>query len=329
MPHVAGAASSTTSIFDAEMRRRGPATFPAGSGARVRAAACASLALLAVESAAPAVSEPVVVETVALDVLSSVQEAREERGVPPLQRRRALDQIALERARAIASRPHGDRLKRESSIERYLIAGGTIRFRSAREQVHLHKNHPEPARGAFEAWRKKRQGWSAAMSAEMDGVGIATVRSSDRWLVMVAILVDDPPPVRALAWYEGELFESVNRVRQRHGLRVLAHSEALAAIARAHSADMASRDYLGHETPEGLTAGDRVRQRGVTFAQLAENIFVTDDPENTVELAVEGWMESPAHRANILDGSLTESAIGAALGDDGTLYFTQLFRTPF
>ncbi|MDH3283473.1 MAG: CAP domain-containing protein [Acidobacteriota bacterium] len=265
---------------------------------------------------------------IAAQVLELIQEERYARGVPPLERRRALDEIAEKRARAIAARPLSDRLKSVSSIDRSLLESGTVRFRRARGQLHLQKNHPEPARGAYAAWRRKPQSWDDAMSPEMDGVGIAAVRAADLWLVMVAIVVDDPPTAAELAGLEVDLLDRINDIRTQHGLSGLAESAALAEIARAHSRDMASRGYFAHVSPEGLAPADRLRVRGEKFSRLSENIFMTDDPDETLALAVESWMDSPGHRENILDADAEESAVGIALADDGALYFTQLFRGP-
>jgi uncharacterized protein YkwD len=47
-----------------------------------------------------------------------------------------------------------------------------------------------------------------------------------------------------------------------------------------------------------------------------------DDPAG---LAVEKWMESAAHRKNLLTPNWKESAVGVAITEDGTYYFTQVF----
>jgi uncharacterized protein YkwD len=43
---------------------------------------------------------------------------------------------------------------------------------------------------------------------------------------------------------------------------------------------------------------------------------------------VEGWLESPGHRENLLDAAVRETGVGIAVDDDGALYFTQLFLDP-
>lgn len=261
-------------------------------------------------------------------VLARLQEARAVAGAKPLERRRDLDLIALERAKSIARRPESERMRRDVSVDRLLADSSLDRPRRSREHVYLQKNHPSPADGVFDAWAGQRAAWAAALSIDFDGIGIATVRSSDRWLVFVAILVDDPPTPAELLSLEDELFESINAVRSADGLVMTRRSAALDAIARAHSADMGERDFFAHENPEGLGPADRLESAGEGFSRVTENIFRTDAPDDLVRLAVDGWLSSAGHRANILDEQVTESGIGIVRGDDGFLYFTQLFRRP-
>jgi uncharacterized protein YkwD len=58
---------------------------------------------------------------------------------------------------------------------------------------------------------------------------------------------------------------------------------------------------------------------------LAENIALNQGYDDPAEFAVEGWMNSPKHRSNILYPRFNRSAIGIARAADGTVYFTQVF----
>ena len=98
-----------------------------------------------------------------------------------------------------------------------------------------------------------------------------------------------------------------------------ATSASQPAVARAHSADMRDRGYFDHVDPEGLDPFDRAEQAGLTA--LAENIAV-GQPDPAAVMA--DWMNSPGHRANILDCSLTHLGVGVAQGDGGP-WWTQLF----
>jgi uncharacterized protein YkwD len=275
-----------------------------------------------------AITDPFETPAITAQVLTRLQEARAVAGAKPLQRRRDLDLIALERATSIALKPESERMRRDVTVDRLLAHAGLDRPRRSREHVYLQKNHPSPADGVLDAWSGQQAAWAAAISIDFDAIGIATVRSSDRWLVFVAILVDDPPTPAELRSLEDELFESINGVRSADGLAATRRSAALDAIARAHSADMGERDFFAHENPEGLWPADRLESAGERFSRVTENIFRTNAPDNLVPLVVDGWMSSAGHRANILDDEVTESGIGVVRGNDGALYITQLFRRP-
>ncbi|MGY1784072.1 CAP domain-containing protein [Geodermatophilus sp. SYSU D00698] len=112
----------------------------------------------------------------------------------------------------------------------------------------------------------------------------------------------------------------VNQERTAAGCAPVVADAALAAVARAHSADMRDRGYFSHDTPEGLDPFDRARAAGVGNAR-AENI-AQGQPDPAAVMAA--WMNSPGHRANILNCSLTELGVGVAEGSGGP-WWTQLF----
>jgi len=123
---------------------------------------------------------------------------------------------------------------------------------------------------------------------------------------------------------ERRLLDLVNRDRAAAGLRPLTLDRALSEVARAHSRDMASNDYVAHVSPTTGTALDRAHRAGLTPALIFENVgraYSTDQAET-------GFMSSPGHRANILDPRPTRIGIGVALGKPVTgtnpLFVTQL-----
>lgn len=123
---------------------------------------------------------------------------------------------------------------------------------------------------------------------------------------------------------EQKIFDLTNNERTSRGLKALRWSDTLANAARAHSKDMATRDYFSHDTPEGKTTLDR-------FGYGAENIhmmptgnvegygYVGRNSDDLAEAIVDSWMNSPGHRANILNGDLDTLGVGVAY--DGSLYY--------
>ena len=122
------------------------------------------------------------------------------------------------------------------------------------------------------------------------------------------------------------VFELTNEERTANGLLPLAWDSELCRLARQHSEDMGGRGYFDHETPEGLFPKDRARAAGLRgFRVIAENIAYNKGYENPGAYAVQRWMKSSGHRANILYSAFQYSAIGSYVASDGSVYLTQVF----
>lgn len=111
----------------------------------------------------------------------------------------------------------------------------------------------------------------------------------------------------------------VNRHRDRQGLRPLRASKLLNRAAQGHSADMVRRGYFAHESPEGGTLTQRVRRTGFLAGarawELGEAIGWAGGSAATPASMVRMWLDSPPHRAILLDRSFRLVGIGVA---DGT-----------
>jgi uncharacterized protein YkwD len=131
----------------------------------------------------------------------------------------------------------------------------------------------------------------------------------------------------------------INQEREHHGEGALTPNARLAHAAQAHSRNMAEQDYFSHIAPDGSTPLDRMRASGyLPNSQdgyvVGENIAWGTSWLATPQSIVKAWMESPGHRANILDGAFRETGVGVeprppaslAEGQPGALY-TQDFGT--
>ncbi|MCH0566591.1 CAP domain-containing protein [Streptomyces sp. MUM 2J] len=125
-----------------------------------------------------------------------------------------------------------------------------------------------------------------------------------------------------LARTEAEVAELTNRERARAGLPPLGADVRLAAAARAHSEDMATRAYHAHTSPDGTQPWDRAAAAGSARRTIGENIACGQRSPAEV---VAGWMDSPGHRANILAPAFTHIGVGFAGGGPSGTYWTQLF----
>ena len=135
-----------------------------------------------------------------------------------------------------------------------------------------------------------------------------------------------PPSIADATTIERTAFDKTNEARLENGLPALIWDPLLCRMARTHSEDMAHRNYFAHETPEGLDPKDRGRALGILhFRVLGENIAYNKGVTDPGSFAVERWLLSGAHRANILYVGFQASAIGSFVAADGTVYLTQVF----
>lgn len=110
----------------------------------------------------------------------------------------------------------------------------------------------------------------------------------------------------------------VNAARADAGCEPVTADARLTRAAQNHSDDMAARGYLGHTTPDGVTFDQRIRTAGYG-EPAAENIA---QGTSTAEAAMDAWLHSEGHRANILDCDYT--TLGVGVNADGW-YWTQDF----
>lgn len=121
---------------------------------------------------------------------------------------------------------------------------------------------------------------------------------------------------------EARMLELVNKERLANGLRPLAPDPELTVVARKHSGDMFSRGYFAHDTPEGRSPFERMHDGGVSFRAAGENLALAP----TLQVAHNGLMNSPGHRANILGKDFGRVGIGILDGGMRGLMVTQNFR---
>ncbi len=164
--------------------------------------------------------------------------------------------------------------------------------------------------------------------------------------------IDEKPDI-SIYDLEYEIHELVNTERVKQGLPSLAYDDALADIARDHSNDMATYNFFSHNNLNGQDPTDRAIAagypvykdygNGVYSEGIAENIYQNwlydglsyyneNEPiykwSTQSEIAsstVNGWMNSPGHRANILDSSYDKEGIGVSITADYKVYVTQDF----
>jgi uncharacterized protein YkwD len=127
---------------------------------------------------------------------------------------------------------------------------------------------------------------------------------------------------------EAALFRLVAADRKRAGVGSLVLDPQLSRVARAHSVDMATHDFVGHVSPSTGNAGDRLRRAHLPAGLILENVARAGSPKE----AEHGFMESPGHRANLLHAEVTRVGIGVALtradAEASSIFVTELFVRP-
>jgi uncharacterized protein YkwD len=111
---------------------------------------------------------------------------------------------------------------------------------------------------------------------------------------------------------ERVVFKLLNQIRRDHKLPQFTFSAALRSAAREHSADMLSRHYFEHNSPNE-TFDHRIR-RHLDSSLVGENIAWGTGRYSTPEGIVKLWMHSPTHRHIILMRSLHRIGLGVAIG---------------
>jgi len=120
---------------------------------------------------------------------------------------------------------------------------------------------------------------------------------------------------------EQEMLVLLNEERKKAGLAPVVFDDSLADVARSHSKDMFTRGYFSHYNPEGQSPFDRMEKAGISYLFAGENLALAP----STPLAMQGLMNSPGHRANILNSNFGRIGIGVI---DGGIYgkmYTQEF----
>jgi uncharacterized protein YkwD len=148
---------------------------------------------------------------------------------------------------------------------------------------------------------------------------LITIEPGSEESVELPFRVTDSKPMPDLEW---QMLELVNHERTSRGLKPLTLDPELTPVARAHSADMFARGYFSHYTPDGEDPFDRMREADVKFRTAGENLALAP----TLQLAHTGLMNSPGHRANILNPNFGRVGIGIMSGGRRGIMVSQEFR---
>ena len=123
-----------------------------------------------------------------------------------------------------------------------------------------------------------------------------------------------------------QVIEQVNAERASYGLPALVKNDKLTVAALGHATRMAELGFFSHQDPEtGSMPWDRAAAAGYSYVMIAENLA---GGYPTVDMVVNGWMNSPGHCFNILLPGISETGVAIYRGGPVGIYWVQLFGAP-
>ncbi|MFA5562368.1 MAG: SafA/ExsA family spore coat assembly protein [Eubacteriales bacterium] len=138
-------------------------------------------------------------------------------------------------------------------------------------------------------------------------------------LIYPGDLLTIPGTAPATLSFEEQAVKLVNQQRAAAGLPALKANWELARVARYKSTDMSQKKYFAHNSPTYGAPGTMIRNFGINYRAAGENIAMG---YATPQAVMNGWMNSPGHRANILNRSFTQIGVGYVANGH---YWTQMF----
>jgi uncharacterized protein YkwD len=126
-----------------------------------------------------------------------------------------------------------------------------------------------------------------------------------------------------------QVITAVNNVRENQGLEPLTPNDKLMQAAQNKAEDMKKNQYFSHVSPtDGKKWSTFIKQADYEYSIAGENLA---KGYYEVDLMVQAWMDSPTHRANILNKKVSETGVGLVYGtfeNQPTIFVAQTFGEP-
>jgi uncharacterized protein YkwD len=267
------------------------------------------------EIAADAVADPAALRR---DLLAGLNRERAAAGVRPLAASPELDRVAQERADEMARRgalpSEEEAFRLFSRVQSQMVRAGYTAH-GWTESITVSDGTPEEV---LDFWREGESAREALGADYQDvGVGLASLDGVPLYTFLFAwpereYYGRQTAKIADLAAVRAAILEAVNAARRDARLRPLTLDPRLNAAAQQHAEDMRDRHFYGHQTPEGRQPRQRVQAAGYPVQSVGENIA---EGQFTVDEVMNGWLQSPDHRKNILEPRFSHLGVGLAIGD--------------
>lgn len=183
------------------------------------------------------------------------------------------------------------------------------------------------------------KGTNTTTTHNNSGTSTNNAQSSTTTVIKTKPQVPNNHPVEYWTSVENEIASLCNTERAKVGVGPLSNNESLRTIARFKTNDMLQNEYFDHISPSGVSPSDLAGTFGYDYSTFGENIWMTgtnslkDHPELldmfkanvTAQKIVTAWMNSPGHRANILNVKFNKIGVGVSFSTYGRAYATQEF----
>ncbi len=160
---------------------------------------------------------------------------------------------------------------------------------------------------------------------------ILAIASNLTWEIPSPSSSSEPLPLSSSYWlaqsdYANELLWLTNKARQEEGLPPLRLSPQLSQAAQEHAEDIMKNQLSDHQGSDGSSPSDRARAAGYTSDYIGENIAAG---RLTATATIEGWLNEPHHRANLLNPNYTDVGFGYVNAPESQYqhYWVQVFGT--
>jgi uncharacterized protein YkwD len=156
------------------------------------------------------------------------------------------------------------------------------------------------------------------LSQRFEQIRSNPIDSIDSLVNSVSKEISIPPPLRApkdepkANLTKAGTIDRTNSQRQDNGLPALAENEKLDAAAMIKAQDMFQKQYFAHESPSGAGPSDLAEDVNYDYLAIGENLALGNFKDD--EALVQAWMDSPGHRANILNKKYKEIGVAVLKG---------------
>lgn len=141
-------------------------------------------------------------------------------------------------------------------------------------------------------------------------------------LSIISSLLFFAPSIYAAQIQPQDIIEKVNELRAKYALESLSENHTLTLAAYKKAKDMLDNKYFAHRSPNGTEFYEWISREGYDFTYAGENL--AKDFHDT-EGVMAAWMNSPTHRANILDNDFCEIGVASLSAPDDSTLIVQTF----